>query len=460
MTGTTIAAELEQFLRERPSVGIVVGLIDGGSISEVHAAGTTHLGTQRLPDVDSVYRIASMTKSFTAAAVLLLRDRGQLGLDDAVSDFLPWMSPRNVTVRDLLTMNAGFPTDDPWGDRHEPTALQDFDALVASEVPTIRDPRTGFEYSNLSYALLGRVISAVSDDSYPEFVTRELLRPLGMTSTVFDYREIPGDRRVQGYHETAVGFVEEPQTPPGAFSPMGGLHSSVRDLARWVHGLNGAWQGDEEHPLSIASRREMQSPQNFARLIVRSTDDPVTASSLSYGFGLLAEEHSAFGRFVHHSGGYPGFGSHMRWHPDTGLGIVALSNRTYAAPVALCERLFAARVSGATPRHPISEQLWSRTREAMDVAEQLLQSWDDTLADEWFAHNLDLDTPRSERRDTFEALGRRAGEFTRSPETLQSRSAAHARWSVVGNAGSLWVEVLMSPDPTPRIQHLNVTEVQ
>lgn len=457
MTDDVIVAELEQFLRERPSVGIVLGLLDADGISEVYAAGTTHLGAQQPPDADSVFRIASMTKSFTAAAVLLLRDRSQLRLDDPVVTFVPWLPQRQITVRDLLTMNAGYPTDDPWGDRHEPTALTEFDELVAGGIPMIRDPRTGFEYSNLSYALLGRVIAAVSGESYPDFVMRELLHPLGMTSTVFDHREIPAEHVAQGYHETASGFVPEPQTVPGAFSPMGGLHSTVRDLACWVNGLMSAWHGNEQHPLSIASRQEMQSPQNFARLVVRAGDDPVTASSLSYGFGLLAEEHSMLGRFIHHSGGYPGFGSHMRWHPETGLGIVALSNRTYAAPVALCERVLTARVASAEPLVPAHRRLWESTLEAMDAAEQLLRRWDDGVADHWFAHNMDLDIPRAERRRTAQELGGNAGEFRRKPDSLNSRSAAHAKWLVAGVEADIWVEVLMSPDPRPRIQHLSFT---
>lgn len=454
MSGIDIPSELERYLRERPSVGIVLGLLQGSEITSVFSAGTTHVGHTTAPDVDSVFRIASMTKSFTAAAVLLLRDRGMLRLDDPASTYLPWLPQREVSIRDLLTMNAGYPTDDPWGDRHEPTALDDFDALVAAGVATIRDPRSGFEYSNLSYALLGRLITMVSGRAYTDFVTQELLLPLGMTASTFDHRLIPSAHVAQGHHETAAGFVVEPQTLPGAFSPMGGLHSSVRDLSKWMYGFIAAWHGDADHPLSIASRREMQSPQNFARLVVRA--DEGSASSLSYGYGLLAEEHSVLGRFVHHSGGYPGFGSHMRWHPETGLGVVALSNRTYAAPVAMCESILLERVAEAAPLVPVDQRLWPRTREAMVVAERLFAAWDDELADKWFAHNMDLDVPRAERR---ERAGTAAGstDWQAVPDSLTSRSAAHAKWKLVGPGGEVWVELLMSPDPTPLIQLLTFT---
>ena len=450
-----IQSEIKGYLAERPSVGIVLGLLRNDEITDVFSAGTTRLGTATLPDLDSVFRIASMTKSFTAAAVLLLRDQDRIRLDDPVVEYLPHVPRRDITVRDLLTMNAGFPTDDPWGDRHEPTALTDFDAMITAGVSMIRDPRTGFEYSNLSYALLGRIITAVTGRAYTDFVTQELLLPIGMTSTVYDHRVIPDQHRALGYQELATGFVEQPQTLPGAFSPMGGLHSSVRDLSRWVHGLMSAWHGETEHPLSVASRREMQLPHNFARMVVRTEDDGrATASSMSYGYGLIAEEHSALGRFVHHSGGYPGFGSHMRWHPETGLGVIALSNRTYAAPVAVCERVLFERVAAATPLVPVMDRLWPATKDAMRVAEELLEEWNDAVADTWFAHNMDLDVPRAERRGCVLAL---ATSSRREAASITSRSAAHARWTVTGERGTVVVELLMSPDPDPRIQQLTYT---
>lgn len=455
MSSTDIPLRLQEFLVDKPSVGIVLGIMRDGRLAETHAAGTTHLGRENPPNAASVFRIASMTKSFTAAAVLLLRERGLVRLDDPVSVHVPWMPDTDITVRDLLTMNAGYPTDDPWGDRHEPTPLADFDALIAAGVRRTRAARSGFEYSNLSYALLGRVIANATGREYTEFVTAELLRPLGMDDSVFDHRDVDPERLVQGYHDPRGDFVPEPPVRPGAFSPMGGLHSSVRDLVRWMSGLLGAWHGETTHPLSIESRREMQNPHNFARMAVRTHDDGTAdASSLSYGYGLLVEQHSRRGRFVLHSGGYPGFGSHMRWHPDTGLGVVALSNRTYAAPVALCEDVLGTLVDSAKPLVPVADRLWPETRAAMDVAERLLRDWDDALADEWFAHNMDPDQPRDERRRLATELHDVARAAVRDDSTLTSRSAAHANWRVCGSDGSVTVELLLSPDPRPRIQYL------
>lgn len=434
---------------------IVLGVSRHGTLLSTHAVGSTALVGGQLPDSGSVYRIASMTKSFTAAAVLLLRDRGLLRLDDEVVHYLPWFDDPRVSVRDLLTMNAGFPTDDPWGDRHEPTSLVAFDALVAAGVRRLRPARTGFEYSNLGYALLGRVVAVASGREYTEFVETELLMPLGMTATRFDHRALPAAQLAVGYAAGDTGLRPEPPVLPGAFSPMGGLHSSVRDLTVWIGGFLDAWSPrGTAHPLSAPSRLDQQQPHAFARLVLRE-EPTASASSLSYGYGLLAEEHTRLGRFIFHNGGYPGFGSQMRWHPSTGLAVVALTNRTYGAVYELAEQVLTELVALEPATDP-GRDLWPETQQAMAVAEALLTRWDDDLADGHFAHNLDLDIPREVRRAAVTAASRALGAFARESSSVRSRTAAHARWQVRGEGGSAWLEVLMSPDREPRIQTLRV----
>ena len=323
---------------------VVAGLLRHGELVHVSGAGTVETSGGRTPGERDVLRIASMTKSFTASAVLLLRDRGALRLDDTLATYLPWAeglrAPEGglpVTVRDLLSMRAGLPTDDPWGDRHESLSVEDFDALVAGGLSLARPPRTGFEYSNLGYALLGRVVTIAGGTDYRAFVNAEVLAPMGMADTGYDVALAPPDRLVRGYSVVDAGLVPEPPTGPGAFSPMGGLHSSVRDLATWVGAFQRSWHGPTAHPLDRWSLREMQEPQRLVGTAVTpargGSDQQVVTSS--YAFGLVTDDDAALGRFVSHSGGYPGYGSHMRWHPATGWGVVALANRTYAP----CSRL-------------------------------------------------------------------------------------------------------------------------
>ena len=148
------------------------------------ACGTS---ADRPPDADTVFRIASMTKSFTASAILALRDDGVLKLDDLAEDYVPelrgWppVSPDSarISIRHLLTMTAGFPTDDPWGDRQQGLPLEEFAQFLAKGVSFNCAPGTRFEYSNLGYAILGRVITAVTGMAYPDYVRHRLLKPAG-----------------------------------------------------------------------------------------------------------------------------------------------------------------------------------------------------------------------------------------------------------------------------------------
>ncbi|MBO0776890.1 MAG: beta-lactamase family protein, partial [Actinobacteria bacterium] len=348
------ADELAGAFQERGGQpGLAYGVVTGGRLVHARGLGERWLGGP-MPDTGTVFRIASMTKSFTAAAVLLLRDDGALALDEPAAKYVPqirgWQrasadSPP-ITLRHLLTMTAGFPTDDPWGDRQQGLPPAEFAALLARGVSFNWAPGTRFEYSNLGYAILGRVITAVSGEAYPDFVRDRLLRPLGMTGTGFEAGEFAAGRLARGYRRAPAGWEELAPAPCGAFAPMGGVFSCVTDLARWVSGFAGAFPPGGErhggpHPVRRATRREMQLPQVAAMpaAYARLPGDPAATGPASYGFGLFAEEGPGRGRIVHHSGGYPGFGSSMRWHPGTGTGVIVLANSTYAGASRLAVRL-------------------------------------------------------------------------------------------------------------------------
>ena len=441
-----LAARMEQLRSETAIPGAVARILKDGAVLADCSWGEMRFGGPA-PTVRTVMRIASMTKSFTAATVLLLRDRGLLRLDDRAGDYLPvpQVDGPPISIRDLLTMNAGLPTDDPWGDRQESLPYAHFDVLLAQGLRFTRPPRMGFEYSNAGYAILGRVISAVTGRDYVDVVADELLTPLRMHDSAFRYDVFAADRLATGYAEFARGLTPLEALPPGAFSAMGGLHSTIDDLTTWVNGFTRP----DAHPLSWWSRQEMQQPTAFAR--VTAEDD--FAVSASYGYGLLIDDHTRLGRFVHHSGGYPGFGSHMRWHAESGWAVILLANRTYANMRRVGEETMydLVQADGGTPRI----DLWPETSEAMDVCERLLVEWDDALADAWFSVNVDLDRPRDERRSMWQSAGAGVSDFARSAVT--SQSPAHVRWTIVSEGVELDLELLMSPEPRPRIQVLTAS---
>jgi CubicO group peptidase (beta-lactamase class C family) len=461
---------------------IAYGIVVGGDL--VHSAG---FGDRVLgagpPDASTVFRIASMSKSFTASAILLLRDAGALALDDPAAQYVPelagWTcgSPdaAPVTIRQLLTMTAGFPTDDPWGDRQQGLPIGDFDRLLANGVSFNWAPGTRFEYSNLGYAILGRVLAAASGGPYDEFVRTRLLAPLGLTRTGFSADEFEPDNLAVGYRHGLAGWTEVPFDPYGAFAPMGGVFSTVADLARWVAGFAAAFppgaDGDENssdsHPLRPASRRQLQLPQAVTGWPAagRLPGGPPGPPEF-YGFGLFVDEDPALGRVVSHSGGYPGFGSNMRWHPATGIGVIALGNGTYAPMSPLTGLLLAALVPAA-PGYQIAlapaegnaaaGAPWPATLKAQRDVNRLIPAWDDAVADALFTENVAQDGPYEERRHAIGLVRDRIGEFTADPDRkAESDTPAHRRWWLTGEHGTVQAQIQLSPELPPRVMSLSL----
>src|SRR6185437_8850016 len=154
--------------------------------------------------------------------------------------------------------------------------------------------------SNLGYAILGRVVAAAAGAPYREVVTGRLLEPLGLTSTVFDAAQVPPERLAVGHVRRAAGWEPVPFDPYGAFAPMGGILSSVRDLARWVGEYTDAFpprDGPEgDHPLRRSSRREQQQPSRpyLVQQAWSAVDAPPVLRAAHYGFGLVVESHPRF----------------------------------------------------------------------------------------------------------------------------------------------------------------------
>jgi serine-type D-Ala-D-Ala carboxypeptidase/endopeptidase len=453
--------------------GLVYGIVAGGTLVHARGFGEQWLGGPA-PGTGTVFRIASMTKSFTAAAVLTLRDSGKLRLDDPAAGHVPQLrqmpgAPADsppLTIRHLLTMTAGFPTDDPWGDRQQGLPLAEFGRFLAGGVSYAWAPGTQFEYSNLGYAILGLIISEVSGASYQQFVRDRLLRPLGMHGTGFEAREFGVDQLAKGYRYGAGGWHELPPEPSGAFAPMGGIYSCVADLATWVSGFlaafpTGGKTAGAPHPLRRASRREMQLPAvAVPPLVTRLPGDPVGAGRLSYGLGLAIEDDPGLGRVVAHGGGYPGFGSFMRWHLASGTGVIVLANSTYAGVAALAARLLRTVVPAqdrTTRRLVLSPGgPWAETVKARQRVSELLRCWDDTVADELFSPNVAQDSPYPERQQRLALLRERIGEFRDDGRPPEFDTPAHCRWWLRGDHEVVQAEILLTPQRPPKVQALRI----
>lgn len=368
------------------------------------------------------YRIASMTKSYSAATVLALHDRGDLRIDQPLAEIdaapagvLPSGDSDPITLADLLSMQSGFVTDDPWADRHLDISFDDLVSVAGNELTRSMAPRTGFEYSNLGFGLVGWAVYQLTGRRLQDHADELVLGPLGLHATTWHEpaSAATGMRIDDGVVSPAAAPLAD-----GWIAPMGGLWSTASDVACWARWLDDAFPArsttDPAPVLRRASRRAMQSSKVYAGMrTIRGVDVPT-----SYGFGL-GIQHRADGDVVAHSGGLPGFGSNMRWAKGRRRGAVALANLTYARMWELTDLLLSEL--GPTASRPITPALQS----AAERLAALLNHWTDEEAESLFADNVAPDLGWAARSAAAERHGEL--ELLRVEAVTDARGVLHLR---------------------------------
>ena len=446
---TAIQEHVERYASLHRCPTLAWGIVADGELTLTGAVG----------DVDqrTVYRIASMTKSFSCAATLALRDDGVLRLDDPIGALAPeldgFRSPTSdappVTVRDLMSMTSGLVTDDPWADRNLALSVEEFDRLVARGAVFAQPTGTAHEYSNLGFGVLGQAIHRSTGVRIQEHISQRLLQPLGMTASGWTQ---PQDRPWTRPMRSIDGqYVEEIETPgDGVVSPMGGIWSTVSDLARWIAWLDDAFparDGDDDGPLRRSSRREMQTAQR----IVGPRHQGNHHYTMGYGYGLRLMHRSDGVVVASHSGGFPGYGSNMRWVPGRRIGVVTLSNTTYAPMTELgAELLDLLEERGVDLHTPVPVE--TPLRRAAESLAALLGDWDDGRAEALFANNIEPDDSWDRRRAAAEVL---------TGLTVDAITATNlARGRITGrrsDGGRVTISFALAPDDPQRIQTYSVT---
>ncbi|MET0145848.1 MAG: serine hydrolase domain-containing protein [Ilumatobacteraceae bacterium] len=409
---------------------------------------------------DTAFRIASMTKSFTAAAILVLRDEGIVpSLDEPVPGITPpTADAAPVTLRLLLSMGAGFVTDDPWADRHLDIDPADFDDMIAAGVSFAASPATTFEYSNLGYGVIGRTIARCTGELPQTVIERRVLRPLGLGRTAWA-APADGDWARPFHLQDGIVRPDGPLLADGALATMGGLWSTVADLARWIAWLDDAFPARDDRddgPLRRSSRREMQTVHRATPLAITAASGdgpdhvPARIDGGGYGFGLQIIHDDRFGVIAGHSGGLPGYGSNMRWLPGRRVGVVALANTRYAPMRLLTQRMLELLDDrGVVPPRvaPVTPAL----RDAAHRLVALLNDWDDGAATDLFADNVALDESFARRADAARAVVTEHGQLR--VVDVVAGTATEATVAVIAADGSAAsVEVLLAPLATPLVQ--------
>ncbi len=443
--------------------GTVFGIVRDGRLVLVEGLGVRDPATGKAADADTRFRIASMSKAFTALAILKLRDEGKIDLGASAARYVPelaqWSAPtadsRAVTVLDLLHHTAGLVEDNPWGDRQQVLTEPEFSALIGSGMAFANPPGTRMEYSNYGYALLGRIVSNVSGRPYQDYIRKTIMVPLGMTSTGYDIAKSPAETRAIGYRWQDDAWVREPDLRDGAFGAMGGIETTANDYAKWIAFLLSAWPpGDapDNGPAKRSTVRDMvvlvsPEPSRDRPAVL----GPACRQGIGYGTGLNVIDDCELGRVLTHGGGYPGYGSNMVLLPDAGVGMFVFNNRTYAgAGLAQMKALLALRRSGAIPDRvtPVSSGL-------AEAYLQATRAWvGGRLDDLPLANNVALDRDLDRREREIAEIKKSAGTCARF-EPIVAISAMEGTFTWTCTSGKVTGRVQRAPLVRLKLQVLD-----
>jgi CubicO group peptidase (beta-lactamase class C family) len=456
--------------RTNHNPSIAYGIVVDNNLIYSNSVGHSNLEKKIVTSNKSRFRIASMTKSFTAMAILKLRDDGKLQLTDAAEKYIPEMNRLNypttdsnpITIFNLLTMSAGFPEDNPWGDRQLSDSDEDLLALVKNGISFSNNPGAAFEYSNLGYALLGKIIANISGTTYQQYVTQHILAPLGMNDCGYEYTAMPANEVAIGYRWEDEQWKPEELLKDGSYASMGGMICTIDDFAKYMSFLLSAWPPRNEAevgPVKRNSARELQQPWKFRILAPnrKTRSGELCPATGSYGFGLgwRVDCHGTI--LVSHSGGLPGFGSVHQLLPELGVGVVAFSNLTYAnmgTPVAQVVDTLLALADLKARVFPVSQQL----KQKQDQLVKVLPTWN-ADCDSLFAENFFPDKSKDRWKKESTALLEKIGAI-KNISPIKPENLLRGTFTISGEKGELEVFFTLTPETKPLIQELDVEEIK
>ena len=449
--------------------GVVYAVMLDGKVVHLRGLGVANVDTKAPVTGATRFRIASMTKSFVAMAVMLLRDEGKLGLDDPVARYLPELATLQLptsdspalTIRNLMTMTTGLPEDNPWGDRQMELDGAAIARFAGAGLAFSTAPGSGFEYSNLGFVLLGKVVTRVAGMRFQDVVTQRILQPLGMKDTVWEYTTVKPEQFAPGYRWDQGRWQAEPILHDGDAAAMGGLITTMDDFARYVAFHLSAWparDGAETGPVRRASVREMQQPRVFAgmKTSTRMLDGSLNPAAVFYAYGLswMRDSHGVI--TGGHSGGLPGYGSLYRFAPDHGLAVMAFSNLRYAPVYGPTTSVLDMLIERAhLPARRIVPSAILLTRQGQ-VAE-LLQGWDATLGAAITASNFFLDRSRADWIAYAGVELAKVGKIT-AVGPIKAENQLRGSFTLTGERGAIEVGFTLTPDREPKVQELTLKQ--
>ena len=450
--------------------GYAFGIVLDGKLVYSGSGGYTDIDKKIPATTKSMFRIASMSKSFTAMAIVKLRDEGKLKLDDPVYMYIPEVKGQKlttdapeITIRNLLTHAAGFPEDNPWGDRQLAKTDAELIAMIKKGISFSNDPGLAYEYSNMGFAMLGYIIKKVTGIPYSDYIEKNIWKPLGMDQAQWEYTKVPTAQLAHGYRWLNDHWREEALLHDGIYGAMGGMITSIESFSKYVAFHQSAWpvRNDAEiGPVKRSSIREMHQPWRFASINAnyKYPSGRACPQTGAYAYGLRWTKDCEGRETVGHTGGLPGFGSNWVITPEYGLGLIFFANATYAstafANVMVMDTLI--RSAGLKPRQlPPSKILTQRRDELV----KLLPDFNNVKSSGIFAVNFFddyfTDQMKKEAGDAFA----KAGKIIKVGEVVPENQL-RGYFILEGEKANVWVSFTLTPENPALIQEYHLRAVE
>ncbi|HEY0068074.1 MAG TPA: serine hydrolase [Flavisolibacter sp.] len=312
--------------------------------------GWADAATQKPNDPSLLYQIGSVTKQFTAAAILKLQEEGKLSVNDTISKYFPKLKEgRRITIRHMLTHTSGLfnYTNDTTFWMHEAAMPSSHEKMMSrfADKPLDFEPGTRFSYSNSGYVLLGYIIEQVSGKPYEQYIRENIFRPLGMNRSGFDFTK--ATNRATGYY---VGGVSEPAMivdSTGSYA-AGSIYTTTSDLFKWVQAMH---------------HKKLLKPGSW--------EQAFTPFKGQYGYGLIMDKMYGQKR-IWHNGGIHGFVSNLEYFPESNTTVILISNYMHS-DLARVSRTIDAALFGKPYELP-------KVRKEIKLAETTLKQYEGTYA--------------------------------------------------------------------------------
>jgi len=319
------ATRMEQIIQDSVSRKVFMGTVlvargDEMLIDKGYGFANLELDVPVTPSTK--FRLGSVTKQFTAAAIMLLQERGKLSVNDLVKKYMPDAPAAwdKITIFNILTHTSGIPNYTSFPDypalQGIPTTPQNLVARFIDK-PLDFQPGEKYSYSNSGYIVLGYLIEKISGESYEKFLQENIFTPLGMNDSGYDSNTAIIPHRAEGYAPSATGVVNADYTDMTVPFAAGALYSTTEDLLRWEKGLYGG---------------KLLKPDSLVMM--------TTPFKNNYAFGLEVRTVNGH-KVINHGGGIQGFNTMVAYYPDDMLEVIVLSNINGAAPQDLSTKLAA-----------------------------------------------------------------------------------------------------------------------